>query len=298
MSVYNIDTLIAQEEPYYYMLQTEDVINCPYNGKKRNIILPAGTYEFTCLGAQGGYRSNSSYGGKGASVTGRIILKENTSFFLYVGGAGNSNSTVNEKNFCLGGFNGGGARYQYPGGGGASDIRLREDSLYARLMVAGGGGSDGAADAAGGDSGTIVEYGGGNYPTEKEYITSPSYNCSLEGCKPGWGFGGTGFYRHEGYGGAGGGGWYGGRGIYPDTIADDERGGEGGSSYVFTQDTAANYPSGCLLDSQYYLTNTSITNGVQIGDGEIIIRVIDIALPSYKIFIKVDNTWKKIEKEE
>ena len=35
----------------------------------------------------------------------------------------------------------------------------------------------------------------------------------------------------------------------------------GGSGYVYTSSTASNYPSGCLLNSSYYLTNSSTIAG-------------------------------------
>lgn len=38
-------------------------------------------------------------------------------------------------------------------------------------------------------------------------------------------------------------------------------GGGGGSSYVYTSSTATNYPSDCLLNSSYYLTDASTTTG-------------------------------------
>ena len=38
-------------------------------------------------------------------------------------------------------------------------------------------------------------------------------------------------------------------------------GGGGGSGYVYTASTASNYPSGCLLNSNYYLTEASIIAG-------------------------------------
>lgn len=38
-------------------------------------------------------------------------------------------------------------------------------------------------------------------------------------------------------------------------------GGGGGSGYVYTADTAANYPSGCLLNSNYYLTDAKTIAG-------------------------------------
>lgn len=76
-----------------------------------------------------------------------------------------------------------------------------------------------------------------------------------------FGQGGSGLSYSSGYAGAGGGGWYGGGGSYPDTSGDDDRGGGGGSGYVYTSSTASNYPSGCLLNSSYYLTNASTIAG-------------------------------------
>lgn len=76
-----------------------------------------------------------------------------------------------------------------------------------------------------------------------------------------FGQGGQGLSDSGGYGGAGGGGWYGGGGSYPDYSGDDDRGGGGGSGYVYTSSTASNYPSGCLLNSSYYLTSASTTAG-------------------------------------
>ena len=76
-----------------------------------------------------------------------------------------------------------------------------------------------------------------------------------------FGQGGQGLSRSSGYGGAGGGGWYGGGGSYPDYSGDDDRGGGGGSGYVYTSSTASNYPSGCLLNASYYLTNAQTIAG-------------------------------------
>lgn len=53
-----------------------------------------------------------------------------------------------------------------------------------------------------------------------------------------------------------GGGWYGGGGTYG-------AGAGGGSGYVYTSSTVSNYPSGCLLNSSYYLTNAQTIAGNQ-----------------------------------
>ena len=68
-------------------------------------------------------------------------LEKETKLYLYVGGKGKqcTGSTT------AGGFNGGGAGYGNSSyicgsGGGGTDIRIGQDSLYARVIVAGGGG--------------------------------------------------------------------------------------------------------------------------------------------------------------
>ena len=85
------------------------------------------------------YRSNSSYGGKGGYSTGTLTLTQKTTIYIYVGGSGNSVTSASNSIYP-GGFNGGGYRYNYKGGGGATDIRIGSASLYARVIVAGGGG--------------------------------------------------------------------------------------------------------------------------------------------------------------
>ena len=123
-----------------------------YNGSYRSVTLPPGTYQFQCWGAQGG--SNAAYssygitakpGGKGGYSIGQLTVSQATAVRVYVGGQGSSSA---------GGFNGGGSTTgtsQYNasnelgyskmgGGGGATDIRLSDGSLYSRMIVAGGGG--------------------------------------------------------------------------------------------------------------------------------------------------------------
>lgn len=236
----------------------DSVLNYAYTGSSQNVELLPGKYKLEVWGAQGGYRSSSSYGGRGGYSVGTIALTENTKFFIYVGGSGNTGGTS-------GGFNGGGSRATYNGGGGGTDFRIGSDSLYARVIVAGGGGSDGATNKnglyGGGTSGGSASqsYGSGG---QGGTATSGGSGYSSGSSTPGsFGKGGQGYYSSSGYGGAGGGGWYGGAGSYPDSSGDDDRGGGGGSGYVYTSSTASDYPSGCLLNSSYYLSNASTTAG-------------------------------------
>ena len=67
--------------------------------------------------------------------------------------------------------------------------------------------------------------------------------------------------------GAGGGGWYGGGSGYSDTDKNARKYSGGGSGYVYTSSTASQYPSGCLLNSSYYLSNASTTGNSRSGNG-------------------------------
>lgn len=229
-----------------------DILDYAYTGAAQTVVLPPGRYRLECWGAQGGYRSNTAYGGKGGYSVGELTLNEETTLYVQVGGSGNTGKTS-------GGYNGGGKRSTYNGGGGGTDIRIGQDDLYARVIVAGGGGSDGASSKAG-------MYGGGesggtntaNYGTGGGGGTQTAGGAGGSGNSGTFGVGGEGLYRSSGYGGAGGGGWYGGGGAYPDSSGDDDRGGGGGSGFVWT---GSNAPTGYLLGSEYHLANASTTAG-------------------------------------
>lgn len=281
-------------------IKTGTVLNYDYTGAVQTVTLPKGTYKFECWGAQGGYRSDTAYGGKGGYSVGTIVLTEKaTSIFVYTGGSGNTGGTS-------GGFNGGGAKNSYSGGGGASDIRIGQDSLYARVIVAGGGGSDGAATKAGGvgggeSGGTASDgYGdGGGGGTQTTGGTGGNDNGAF-------GQGGAGSYRKSGYGGGGGGGWYGGGGVYPDRSGDDDKGGGGGSGYVYTSATASNYPSGCLLTSAYYLADAQMIAGsasmpstdgnTETGhSGNGYVRITAIKVQSANLRPNIGGAWKEAD---
>lgn len=266
-------TAICSVSSVYGGNSEKSVLNFAYTGKAQSVTLEPGKYVLECWGAQGGYRSNSSYGGKGGYSTGTLTLTQKTTIYIYVGGSGNSVTSASNSIYP-GGFNGGGYRYNYKGGGGATDIRIGSASLYARVIVAGGGGSDGSPNYsggyAGGVSGTRGNFGCGSYGyggsqtasySSLSAINSQGTTNSSSNCAAGFGFGGFGCYYASGYGGAGGGGWYGGQGTYPDGSGDDDGGGGGGSGYVYTSSSASNYPQGCLLNSSYYLSDASNLSG-------------------------------------
>lgn len=288
MATYDITSSVPSS------IKTGDILNCPYSGSKKTLTLPKGQYMLECWGAQGGYRSSSTYGGHGGYSVGTITLSSPTTVYLYAGGSGNTGGTS-------GGFNGGGSRVSYSGGGGASDIRISNDSLYARVIVAGGGGSDGATNKTGmygggtsGGTATQSFGSGGGGGTQTAGGAGGSGNAGT------FGQGGEGLSRSSGYAGAGGGGWYGGGGSYPDTSGDDDRGGGGGSGFVWT---GSNAPSGYLLDSSYYLTSASTIDGNtsftepsgstetgHTGDGYV--RITAIKVESINMPVNISGTWK------
>ena len=230
--------------------------NFDYTGAVQNYTTVCrGTHTLTVWGAQGG-----NTGGKGGYSTGVVNLNENMNLYIYVGGQGSRGST--------GGFNGGGTTGTSGGtGGGASDIRIGTDSLYARVIVAGGGGGKGQDDCAAGGVGGGTTGGGsadqGYCGTQAGGGTQTAGGAKgiyivISGANTGaFGKGGN---ASDGSsdGGGGGGGWYGGG---AGATAGWSNGGGGGSGYVYTSSTASSYPSGCLLNNSYYLTNASTTAG-------------------------------------
>lgn len=302
-----------------YLSSNSDVIDFDYTGAVQSVTLNAGTYTLECWGAQGGYRSSSSYGGAGGYSIGTLSLSSKTTLYIYVGGSGNSVTSANSSGYYPGGFNGGGYRNTYKGGGGATDIRIGTDSLYSRVIVAGGGGSDGSSSQsggyAGGTSGARGSFGYGSYGyggnqtatySSLNAIASQGTNNNSSDCAAGFGFGGFGCYSSSGYGGAGGGGWYGGQGTYPDGSGDDDGGGGGGSGYVYTSSTAKNYPQGCMLNSSYYLTDAQTIAGNQAftspegtsetgHSGNGFCRITNMTPKQYGMFIKRNGAWTHID---
>ena len=256
---------------------------------------------------------NSYWGGRGGYSIGILSLSVPTTIYLYTGGHGSYSSDSERGKIVNGGFNGGGSsRIRWytsaytsgGGGGGASDIRIGSDSLYARVIVAGGGGG------GAGESNSSVKQGGGltGNSAVEEYKATQTKAGTNGSFGQGANSTGSGSYN---YGpGGGGGGWYGGGASInvSDGSADYRTYNGGGSGYVYTSSTASNYPSGCLLNSNYYLTNASTTieysktNPGGTYDGYIRITVLsplnvkinsNTYVPIKAIYTKIDNTtWK------
>ena len=289
-------------------IKTGDILNFNYTGAVQSITLPKGIYTLECWGAQGGNRSQDSASatvtgsGLGGYSIGTLTLTQLTTCYIYVGGQGGmSSSTGNVK--VEGGFNGGGfASHESTGepgngGGGATDVRIAQDSLYARIIVAGGGGGSGEDNETGG-------YGGGETGGAGFGNTSLTQASQTSGGTNSFGFGlGGNTYN----GGAGGGGWYGGASRYSVSsysTGSDSEGGGGGSGYVYTSSTAKNYPSGCLLNSSYYLTDaqtiagnnsfTSPTGSSETGhSGNGYCRITVIECKNTALYTRINNSMKK-----
>lgn len=289
-------------------IKTGDILNFNYTGAVQSITLPKGIYTLECWGAQGGNRSQDSASatvtgsGLGGYSIGTLTLTQLTTCYIYVGGQGGmSSSTGNVK--VEGGFNGGGfASHESTGepgngGGGATDVRITQDSLYARIIVAGGGGGSGEDNETGG-------YGGGETGGAGSGNTSLTQASQTSGGTNSFGFGlGGNTYN----GGAGGGGWYGGASRYSVSsysTGSDSEGGGGGSGYVYTSSTAKNYPSGCLLNSSYYLTdaqtiagNTSFispSGSSETGhSGNGYCRITVIECKNTALYTRINNSMKK-----
>lgn len=231
--------IVFHKQSDYLMSGTTGSYGYEYSGLPQKFIAPAaGIYTLEVWGAQGGHRGNNN-GGKGGYSTGQIFLNKGQILYVYVGSNGNN-----------GGWNGGGkSSYGTIYGGGASDIRLGGQSLYNRLIVAGGGGSVGASGHAGGAAEVSAPSGCGTGGVAATIKAAGSYRA-------GFGYGGSGTSGNGGYGGGGGGGWYGGGGANPDGSADDDKGGGGGSNFVWTSTNASIVPDEYLLSSSQYLSET------------------------------------------
>lgn len=291
-------------------IKTGDILNFDYTGAVQSVTLPKGTYKLECWGAQGGNGANGSSGldsssgapgGKGGYSMGTLLLPAKTQIYVYVGGKGGCiTSSTNDYN---GGFNGGGSggvsgsMSRSGGGGGATDIRFEQDSLYARVIVAGGGGA-----TSWGPSNEYGDAGGG----ESSIAGSNSPGLSNQTSGNAFGIGANAKASSTSYNinGAGGGGWYGGISSTNSVGGGSKTHGGGGSGYVYTSSTAKNYPSGCLLNSSYYLSdaktiagNTSFTSPTGSSEtghpGNGYCRITVIECKSTALYTRINNSMKK-----
>ena len=106
-----------------------------YTGEVKEFSLTPGTYLFVANGAKGGDSTSNAFKSCGGTTYGILDLDHEQTFYAAVGGNGENTSNTAER--PKGGFNGGGngglaATRDYQngaGGGGASDIRIRNDGI-------------------------------------------------------------------------------------------------------------------------------------------------------------------------
>ena len=245
------------------------VHNFDYTGAEQTLTIPSSVSSVTLevWGAQGGGNqvdgnTNGGVGGKGGYSVGTLEnLSGVNSISIYVGGQGQTSNSQSSAS-APGGWNGGGTAFGSDsgdpacGGGGATDIRLNGNTLYDRIIVAGGGGGGGEDGEQGGAGGGTTGITGSSSGTTGGTQTGGGTGSVF-------GIGASTQYD----GGAGGGGWYGGgcgggtQIIPTSNSGSDSQGGSGGSGYVWTSATASNAPSGYNVHSSYYLTDAQTIAG-------------------------------------
>lgn len=231
------------------------------NAVQTKTIEVSGYYKLQVWGAQGGSYSTTYVGGKGGYAEGTVHLNAGDTIYVYTGGQPTEyNSSASKNNTNAGGFNGGGAgrTYYYSstytyglGGGGATDIRINADTLYNRIIVAGGG--------SGATNGTNGYAGGGS--TSQGYS---GYTASQTAAGTGGSFGtggaSSGSYNYKYGAPGGGGGWYGGGAGtgQNDSSSTYRQYSGGGSGFVYTGQTVT-VPSGNTyqIGTGYKMTSTS-----------------------------------------
>ncbi len=233
-----------------------------YTGAAQQFTVPHGVESIDIVargGAGGGIMYPNNRSGRGGRVHAVIPVTPGERLYVYVGGAG-----VEKSGRFTGGFNGGGdpgacceAGF---GGGGATDVRHRGQRLSDRILVAGGGGGQGAYECcggAGGEGGATIGGAGGYFGPGGRGGDGGTQSRGGKGGsggmgsgygygpgdtgKPGklgvGGSGGLGGYAETsssagGSGGGAGGGYYGGGGGGGGGGDNGGGGGGGGSSYV------------------------------------------------------------------
>ncbi len=236
-----------------------------------------GYYRLETWGAQGGSYSATYRGGYGGYAAGTIYVPAGTYIYLFVGTQPKGYTSVADRyeHDNPGGFNGGGSSLTgvsgncdlcttYAlGGGGATDFRIAQD-MHSRIVVAGGGS---------GSSNKTIGYAAGGL-TSSGYDSTVVATQTKAGQQGSFGYGGNspGQAYQFVFAPGGGGGWYGGGSskTVKNTKAnsgDDKymRLTGGGSSYVYSEESAKDYPTdGVIPSSSYYATNVVIYGGNEI----------------------------------
>ena len=230
--------------------------------------------------------------GSGGYMSGIITLYRKTLFYLNIGGKGtykrapilDTPEVNNEEYRPQGGFNGGGDATGHTagssGGGGATDIRVKANDYWHRILVAaGGGGSDDTSHSGNSDDGSG---GAGGYPNGQGFFKNGALDSShVSTQNSGYSFGqGESAYFSSGasdLAGAGG-GWFGG---FTPSLSNGGAG--GGSSFALSKESQIpqgnlkvlskkgafvdSRPYAFTKDSKYALKAIKYANGIWNGNG-------------------------------
>ena len=250
-----------------HKVESKDIIYFEFEARAEKLMLPPGIYDIECYGGDGSFRWLPTNCGRGGYAHARFTTTSTKPLYARVAGNGFHGSIYQLESDGYIGWNG--AKHMTSGdirssnGGGATDVRLYEDTLYHRILVAGGAGGGGvsqrAGGAGGGTTGGAGSDGSGTRPGPGTQTSSP-YDSSYPSICGGFGVGGGGVNVSGGFGGAGGAGWFGGSGVQPNSSSDNEKSGSGGSGYVLTDSSYK--PEGYMItDSEDYLTDEIMTTG-------------------------------------
>lgn len=244
-----------------------------------------------------------SSAGAGGYTSGTLILHKTTRCYITIGGSGEYRSgTSSYEDRTKGGFNGGGRGFMHQagssGGGGATDIRLIENDLWHRVLVAGaGGGSDDCFGNIGNTSNNGAGGAGGGLEAQGFWLYGVYNDEFVANQTNGFSFGNGEAAQEKGsrgkgtknYGGSSdrsgaGGGWFGGFSSH-----NGNGGSGGGSSFAFNKDavipsgeiTATNdlyespeshaYAFSKERDEEYFIHKPIFIQGIWKGNGKAII---------------------------
>ena len=229
-------------------------------------VFSPGAYLFEVWGAQGGC-FDECLNVKGGYSRGVLYLKHSTKIFINVGQKGSCISTPSAKTSPA--YNGGGIggntksdNVKTCSGGGATDVRIKENTIYHRILVSGGGGGDtynnnvkhgGYGGGLVGGNASVRYYSSGNGGNQE----SGGQGYEVANSSGTFGYGGN---VTSWDGGGGGGGWYGGSA----GIGCQDPGG-GGSGFALSKSTyeiAKKQPK-YAISKNYLMTNTKVFNGIE-----------------------------------
>lgn len=244
MAVYDLTISIPSE------IFPGDVLNVPYSGREIQFSFPRGKFRLEAWGANDKW----NYGAGGYS-SGIVTLRNAALGFIVSGGQNGWYDSENP-----------GTSATEPGGG-ASDIRLLQNSMFNRVIVAGASGGAGYLAM---DSGPTYLFG---YPGVGGGLSGGiGYGANGGGTQTSGGIGDyNGSFGGGAYQNGGGSGWYGGAGWEIERFETSSYGGPGwsrnagggGSGFTLTAESVSSTPTGYALDSRFYLESASTVDGTQ-----------------------------------